>query len=310
MRSASAPSAILGTRGSPLALAQANLVAKLLAEAHGLEARDFPLEIIVTTGDATQDRALSEIGGKGLFTKEIDLAQLSGRVDLAVHSAKDLPTVLPEGLVIAGYLLREDPRDALIAHDTKGFHALPEGARIGTISLRRRAMLLRARPDLDIVALRGNVATRIAQVHSGHCAGVVLAMAGLNRLGLAAEATEALDPRIFVPAVGQGAIAIVARANDRKSLVAAEKIIDVPTGEALAAERAFLKVLDGSCRTPIGGHAFREGASLRFSGIVLAPDGTIEHRVEGAAPPQDAERLGRALGEAARSAWEPWRSRE
>ncbi|MFY8157416.1 MAG: hydroxymethylbilane synthase, partial [Rhabdaerophilum sp.] len=207
---ASAPLLTLGTRGSPLALAQARMTAAALREAHGLSEDAVATEIIRTTGDATQDRPLSEIGGKGLFTKEIDAAQLEGRVDLAVHSAKDLPTTLPDGLVVAGYLPRNDIRDALIAPRWKTLANLPQGAKVGTVSLRRQALLKRLRPDLVIEMLRGNVQTRLDKAANGTFDAVVLAMAGLNRLGLAEHATEALDPESFTPAVGQGAIALVA----------------------------------------------------------------------------------------------------
>ncbi|MCA3650003.1 MAG: hydroxymethylbilane synthase, partial [Methylobacterium sp.] len=225
-------------------------------------------------GDATQDRPLSEIGGKGLFTKEIDAAQLEGRVDLAVHSAKDLPTILPDGLVIAGYLPRNDIRDALIAPRWKTLANLPQGAKVGTVSLRRQALLKRLRPDLVIEMLRGNVQTRLDKAANGTFDAVVLAMAGLNRLGLAEHATEALDPESFTPAVGQGAIALVARDGDARILSLTSAIAHRETGLALAAERAFLGVLDGSCRTPIGGSARLVDGGLLFAGIVLAPDGT------------------------------------
>ncbi|MCA3631071.1 MAG: hydroxymethylbilane synthase [Methylobacterium sp.] len=271
---ASAPLLTLGTRGSPLALAQARMTASALREAHGLSEDAVATEIIRTTGDATQDRPLSEIGGKGLFTKEIDAAQLDGRVDLAVHSAKDLPTTLPDGLVVAGYLPRNDIRDALIAPRWKSLANLPQAAKVGTVSLRRQALLKRLRPDLVIEMLRGNVQTRLDKAANGTFDAVVLAMAGLNRLGLAEHATEALDPESFTPAVGQGAIALVAREGDARILTLTSAIAHRETGLALAAERAFLGVLDGSCRTPIGGSARLVEGGLLFAGIVLAPDGS------------------------------------
>ncbi|CAN1568512.1 HemC Porphobilinogen deaminase [Rhabdaerophilaceae bacterium] len=264
----------IGTRGSPLALAQSHLTADLLAATLGLKRDAIVLEVIRTTGDATQDRALSEIGGKGLFTKEIDAAQLAGHVDLAVHSAKDLPTVLPDGLMIAGYLPREDHRDALIAPRWQTLANLPQGARVGTVSLRRQALLRRMRPDLRVETLRGNVETRLARAADGTFDAVVLAMAGLKRLGLADRVSEILDPQTFLPAVGQGAIALVTRASDLRMREMVGAVSHRETGIALAAERAFLGVLDGSCSTPIGGSARVQGTELVFSGLVLNPDGS------------------------------------
>jgi hydroxymethylbilane synthase len=266
-------SIVIGTRGSPLALAQAKLTAQLLCAAQGWEDEAIRLEIIRTTGDLRQDRPLSEIG-KGLFTKEIDLAQLEGRVDLAVHSAKDLPTALPEGLIIAGFLEREDIRDALIAPRARTLENLPQAARIGTVSLRRQSLLRNMRPDLIIEPLRGNVETRLSRAIDGSLDGVVLAMAGLRRLGLESHVTQALEAQSFVPAVGQGAIALVVRADDVNLRRTISPILHRDTGIELAAERAFLAVLDGNCRTPIGGLARVSGATLAFRGIVLTPDGT------------------------------------
>lgn len=294
----------IGTRGSPLALAQAHMTAAALAEAHGWPNEAVALDIIRTSGDATQDRPLSEIGGKGLFTKEIDAAQLEGRVDLAVHSAKDLPTTLPDGLVIAGYLPRADIRDALIAPRWKTIANLPEGARIGTVSLRRQSMLRRLRPDLVVETVRGNVETRLNKAADGTFDGVILAMAGLTRLGLAAHVTEILDAERFIPAVGQGAIALVTRAGDAKTIGLVSAISHRETGLELAAERAFLGVLDGSCRTPIGGSARIADGQLHFSGIVLAPDGTHArecHEVIAAGNQAEAEALGARLGRFLRS---------
>lgn len=277
------------------------MTAAALRAAHGLPDDAIRLDIIRTTGDATQDRPLSEIGGKGLFTKEIDAAQLDGRVDLAVHSAKDLPTILPEGLVIAGYLPREDIRDALIAPRWKTLQSLPEGARVGTVSLRRQSLLRRLRPDLTIEALRGNVETRLGKAADGTFDAVVLAMAGLRRLGLSDRVTEALDPISFLPAVGQGAIALVIRAGDERMERHVSAIIHADTGLELAAERAFLGVLDGSCRTPIGGSARVSAHGLAFRGMVLSPDGARcwEKSGELASPtPDEAAALGADLGRA------------
>lgn len=287
---------VIGTRGSPLALAQARLTAAALADVLGIEAGRIGIEVISTTGDQTQDRPLSEIGGKGLFTKEIDLAQLEGRIDIAAHSAKDLPTELPAGLVIAGCLPREDVRDALIAPRHGTLDHLPQGARIGTVSLRRQALLRKLRPDLQIESLRGNVETRLSKARAGEFDAVILAMAGLKRLGLAGEVTEALDPVRFIPAVGQGAIALVARTDDAGTRAILAALAHAPTGIELAAERAFLTVLDGSCRTPIGGNARTMGDVLHFRGIVLSPDGRLWREVSAHAPIKEAEALGHRLG--------------
>lgn len=292
----------LGTRGSPLALTQARMVAAALAACEGQGAQAYPLAIIRTTGDATQGgprpQPLSDIGGKGLFTKEIDEAQLGGAVDLAVHSAKDLPTALPEGLVIAGFLPRADVRDALVSPDYLTLAALPKGARLGTISLRRQAQVRRVRPDLVVEPLRGNVETRIARVREGGFAATLLAYAGLSRLGHAGAATEILPEETFLPAIGQGAVAIVARADDAAALAAVAAISDAQTGVALAAERAFLAALDGSCRTPIAGLARVSGGTVHLRGAVLKPDGTDLRATEGMAPLADAARLGAELGAA------------
>ena len=287
---------VIGTRGSPLALAQAHELSGRLAAALGMPATAFPHDVIRTTGDAIQDRALSEAGGKGLFTKEIDAAQLEGRIDLAVHSAKDLPTVLPDGLVIGGYLPREDARDALIAHGGATLGNMRQGAVIGSASLRRQAILRRLRPDFDIVLLRGNVGTRIDRVRRGDIDGTLLALAGLRRLGLAHEATTVLPLDTFVPAVGQGAIAVVIRAGDTKAAAALALICCRQTAMALTAERAFLTVLDGSCRTPIGGHATVSDGILCLHGLLISPDGrtSATGQREGAAA--DAAALGTDLG--------------
>ena len=205
---------ILGTRASPLALTQANYVKGVIVKADALAAEEITILPMTTTGDKLIDRALREAGGKGLFTKELDDALFDGRIDVAVHSAKDMPTKLPIGLKIAGFLPREDARDALISRHAGGFGGLPKGASIGTASLRRGALLLAARPDLKITLLRGNVGTRLAKVRAGQVDATLLALAGLRRLGLEHEVSEILDPEIFIPAVGQGAIACVIREGD------------------------------------------------------------------------------------------------
>ena len=263
----------IGTRGSPLALAQTNETRARLAAAHCVAPEHFPIVVIRTSGDAIQDRALAEAGGKGLFTRELDLALIAGDIDFAVHSSKDLPTVLPREIVIAGYLPREDARDAFIGRGGARLAELREGAVIGTASLRRAAQVKRFRGDLKTVLLRGNVETRLAKVESGAVDGTLLALAGLRRLGLAARATEILALEAFLPAPGQGAIGIACRAADASTRTALAPILDAATFAALAAERAFLKALDGSCRTPIAGLAVVQGDALNFRGEALQADG-------------------------------------
>lgn len=286
----------IGTRGSPLALWQAHAVQAALAEALNVALAEVAVEVIRTTGDQIQDRALSEAGGKGLFTKELEEALLDGRVDLAVHSAKDVATFLPEGLHLAGYLPRADVRDALILKSGAGLADLPAGARVGTASLRREAQLRRLRPDLKVELLRGNVHTRLARVRDGDFDGTLLALAGLTRLGLADVASAVLATSEFLPAVGQGAVAIECRVNDPATNAAIAAIACRDTGIALAAERAFLTALDGSCRTPIAGLARVEGDQVRLSGLVMTPDGADAAEASGAAPIADAAALGTALG--------------
>ena len=243
----------LGTRGSPLALAQAHELAARLALSHGVTAEQFPLSVIRTTGDAIQDRALSEAGGKGLFTKEIDAAQLAGLVDIAVHSSKDLPTALPTGLVIAGYLPREDARDALIARGPlDGLRGLPQGAHVGSASLRRQAMVKRARPDAQVSLLRGSVGTRLDKLMAGQFDATLLALAGLKRLGLADRASAILSTDEMLPAVGQGAIGLVIREGDEQALHALEGVLCADTGHCVSAERAMLTVLDRSEERRVG----------------------------------------------------------
>src|SRR5271157_1968487 len=223
------PLFILGTRGSPLALAQANETRQRLAEAHGWEIERIELRIIRTSGDIIQDRPLAEAGGKGLFTKEIDLALLAGEIDAAIHSAKDLPTLMPQGVAIAGFLPREDPRDALISALSDTIEGLPEGASLGAASLRRQAQALRLRPDLKLELLRGNVETRLKKAESGAVGATLLAMAGLKRLGLVHRARAALDLDAFLPAPGQGAIALTVRERDGQALAALAPVADPET---------------------------------------------------------------------------------
>jgi hydroxymethylbilane synthase len=286
----------LGTRGSPLALAQARMVRQALAEAHGLDPERIAIETIRTSGDRIQDRPLAEVGGKGLFTKEIEEALAAGAIDLAVHSSKDMPTVLPPGLVLTTFMEREDPRDVFISRKAPTIAGLPRGASVGTASLRRQAMMKRMRPDLVIVPLRGNVETRLRKLDEGVADATLLALAGLKRLGLADHATAVLDVNEFLPAVGQGAIGIETRAGDSRTREMLAAINHADTFSALAAERAFLAVLDGSCRTPIGGHATIAGSRSRFRGMIVKPDGSEAFEAAREGDVRDAEKLGADAG--------------
>lgn len=286
------PTLRIGTRGSPLALAQTRQVRALLAKALGAPEESLSIEIIRTTGDAIQDRPLSESGGKGLFTKELDVALIEGAIDLAVHSSKDLPTHLPPEIAVAGYLPREDVRDAWIGRNGATLDALAKGAVVGTASLRRGAQVKRLRPDIQITLLRGNVETRLRKVESGEVDGTLLALAGLKRLGLEKHATAILSIDDFLPAAGQGAIAITKRVGDARVRDALATIVDAATGAALAAERAFLTVLDGSCRTPIAAHARLEGSELVFRGLVLRADGSETFEAKRRGPAIDAALIG------------------
>jgi len=286
----------LGTRGSPLALAQANETRRRLSEAHGWDVEQIVLKIIRTSGDAIQDRPLAEAGGKGLFTKEIDAALLAGEIDAAVHSAKDLPTLVPDGIALAGFLPREDVRDALVSSLSDTIQGLPKGASLGAASLRRRAQALRLRPDLRLELLRGNVETRLRKAESGAVGATLLAMAGLKRLGLVHRARAPLDLDAFLPAPGQGAIALTGRANDARALEALAAIGDAKTHAELMAERAFLAELEGSCRTPIAGLARLEDGRLKFRGEVLRTDGSESFEIAAEGLPADAARLGREAG--------------
>jgi len=283
----------IGTRGSPLALAQARMTRDALA-AWG--AGEIEIVTIRTSGDRIQDRPLSEAGGKGLFTKEIEEALLGGAIDLAVHSAKDMPTVLPDGLMLAACLPREDVRDAFISRKAATLRDLPHGAVVGTASLRRQAMVKRLRPDLYTVVLRGNVETRLRKLEAGEVDATLLALAGLKRLGLADKATALLDAQEFLPAVGQGAITIEARIDDAGTRALLAKIDHADTSVALACERAFLAVLDGSCRTPIAGHAVLNGDAVSFRGMILRPDGSESYETTRMGKWSDAEAIGADAG--------------
>ena len=264
----------IGTRGSPLALAQAHETRDRLAAAFALPREAFEITVIKVTGDQILDRALKEIGGKGLFTREIEEALLAGDIDIAVHSMKDMPTIQPEGLVLDCYLPREDVRDAFVSPGTARLMDLPQGAVVGSSSLRRRAQLAHRRPDLQLVEFRGNVQTRMKKLADGVAAATFLAMAGLNRLGLSEVARSAIDPEEMLPAVAQGAIGIERRAADERVAAMLAAIHHGDTGLRLAAERAFLLRLDGSCETPIAGLALLDGDSLWLRGEVLRPDGS------------------------------------
>ena len=264
----------IGTRGSPLALAQAHETRARLMAAFDLPQDAFEIVVIKVTGDAIQDRPLKDIGGKGLFTREIEDALLDGSIDIAVHSMKDMPVLQPAGLLLDTYLPREDVRDAFVAQDAATLRDLPEGARVGSSSLRRRAQLLNAFPHLEVVEFRGNVQTRLRKLADGVAAATFLAQAGLNRLGMAHVARGAMSPDDMLPAVAQGAIGIERRADDMNTAAMLDAIHHTQTGQRLAAERAFLATLDGSCETPIAGLAEIDGTTLRLRGEVLRPDGS------------------------------------
>lgn len=295
----------IGTRGSPLALAQAHQVRDQLTAALGLSASDLEIHVIKTSGDAIQDRPLSEAGGKGLFTKELDSALMMSGIDLAVHSAKDLPTFLPDAIRIVGYLPREDVRDVWISPVAASPRDLPTGAVVGTASLRRGALLRRMRPDLEVRLLRGNVQTRLRRVAEGDFSATMLALAGLKRLGLETAATSVLPIGEFVPAAGQGAIGITVRDGDTRVAEAVAPILCPATGVALEAERAFLAALDGSCRTPIGVHATVDGDLVSLTGLVLRPDGSEAFDENRSGACIDAGSVGRAAGDAVRARLPP-----
>ncbi|WP_299882339.1 hydroxymethylbilane synthase [uncultured Sulfitobacter sp.] len=265
---------MIGTRGSPLALAQAYETRERLAKAFDLPFDAFEIVVIKTTGDKIIDRPLKEIGGKGLFTREIEDDMLSGKIDIAVHSMKDMPTLQPEGLVLETYLPREDVRDAFISPRASGLEELAPGTVVGTSSLRRKAQLKLRRPDLDVVEFRGNLQTRLKKLEEGVAEATFLAMAGLKRLKMDEVPKTAIEVETMLPAVAQGAIGIERRVEDSRAAEMLEAIHDGTTGQRLAAERAFLAALDGSCETPIAGLAVLEGGTLHLRGEVLRPDGS------------------------------------
>jgi hydroxymethylbilane synthase len=286
----------IGTRGSPLALAQAHTVRDRLAAAHGCVPDDIAIHIIKTTGDQILDRPLSEAGGKGLFTKEIEEALLANAIDIAVHSSKDMPTQLPDGLALVAYLEREDVRDVFISRKAATIADLPQGALVGSASLRRQALVKRMRPDLRVGIFRGNVQTRLRKLDEGEADATLLALAGLKRLGLEHEATAILPLDQFPPAIGQGAIGIEARLSNTKTLDLIAPIAHRDTKIALDTERAFLAALDGSCRTPIAGLATVKGNALSFRGMILRPDGSEVFETSRQGVVADAERLGADAG--------------
>ncbi|MEV8468910.1 hydroxymethylbilane synthase [Fluviibacterium sp. DFM31] len=291
----------IGTRGSPLALAQAHETRDRLAAAFELPPEAFEIVVIKTTGDdralIDADKPLKELGGKGLFTREIEQDMLSGKIDIAVHSMKDMPVLQPEGLVLDCYLPREDVRDAFVSPAHATLADLPEGAVVGSSSLRRRAQLAHRRPDLTLVEFRGNVQTRMKKLEEGVAQATFLAMAGLNRLQMTQVVRAAIAPEDMLPAVAQGAIGIERRADDSHAAALLEAIHDTPTGQRLAAERAFLAALDGSCETPIAGLAELSGGTLHLRGEILRTDGSESLTDAADAPVEDAAALGRDMAQ-------------
>ncbi|WP_091432684.1 hydroxymethylbilane synthase [Aliiroseovarius sediminilitoris] len=291
----------IGTRGSPLALAQAHETRRRLMAAFDLPEAAFEIVVIHTTGDdralIDADRPLKEIGNKGLFTKEIEEAMLDGRIDIAVHSMKDMPTEQPEGLVLDCNLPREDTRDAFVSINYRSIRDLPKGAVVGTSSLRRKAQLLNRRPDLEVVEFRGNVQTRLKKLEDGVAEATFLAMAGLNRLGMDGVPKTAIPTEEMLNAVAQGAIGIERRADDLRVKEMLDAIHDAETGQRLAAERAFLGALDGSCETPIAALATLDGDTLTLRGEILRTDGSEAKSDQISGPVSDGPALGIKLAQ-------------
>ncbi|MFD1327872.1 hydroxymethylbilane synthase [Mycoplana ramosa] len=292
----------IGTRGSPLALAQAHETRDRLMAAHGLPEEMFEIVVLSTQGDRITDRPLSDIGGKGLFTEEIEAQLYSGDLDFAVHSSKDMPTRLPDGLELAAFLPREDPRDAVVGRTAPSLMELPHGATVGSASLRRQAQIRKLRPDINVITFRGQVDTRLRKLAEGQADATMLAYAGLKRIAKEHVATQILDLEVFMPAPAQGAICVEARIGDRRTGELLAAIDDRATHEAVTCERSFLAVLDGSCRTPIAGYAVSEAGRIRFRGMILTPDGSrfYESEIEGLAT--DAAALGAEAGRVVREA--------
>ena len=282
----------IGTRGSPLALAQAHEVQDLIAKAHGLPLDAITITVIKTTGDQILDRPLADIGGKGLFTKEIEDALLANEIDVAVHSMKDMQTALPHGLSIGAVLPREDVRDAFISLKYASLAELPHGTVVGTSSLRRQAQLLNTRPDLKVIGFRGNVQTRLKKLHDGVADATFLAVAGLKRLGLAERITAPVPIDQMLPAVAQGAIGLEIRVGDEATAAMIAPLNDGATALAVTTERAFLGRLEGSCRTPIAGHAHLVNGTLQFRGQILSPDGKKSYAVRRNDLPERALNIG------------------
>ncbi|APO76647.1 porphobilinogen deaminase [Rhizobium etli 8C-3] len=287
----------IGTRGSPLALAQAHEARDRLMAAHAMPEEMFEIVVLTTKGDRITDRPLAEIGGKGLFTQELEEKLASGDLDFAVHSAKDMPTVLPQGLHLSAYLPREDIRDAVIGRTAPKLIELPHGATVGSASLRRQALIRRIRPDIKVTIFRGAVETRLRKLDEGQVDATLLALAGLKRLGKVDVITDILDPDTFPPAPAQGAICIESRIGDRRADDLLAAVNDPTTHDAVSCERAFLAALDGSCRTPIGGYAVCEGDRIRFSGLIITPDGRNQHSVTIDGNRRDAAALGTRAGQ-------------
>ena len=291
----------IGTRGSPLALAQAHEARDRLMAAHGLPEEMFEVVVLTTKGDRITDRSLAAIGGKGLFTEELEEQLISGELDFAVHSAKDMATKIPEGLALTAYLRREDIRDSVIGRMAPRLIELPHGATVGSASLRRQALIRRLRPDINVITFRGSVQTRLRKLEEGQADATLLAVAGLKRLGKVDVITDILDPDEFPPAPAQGAIAIESRIADGRMNDLLAAINDGPTFDTVSCERAFLAALDGSCRTPIAGYAVCEGDHLRFFGMILTPDGQQMHTITIEGHRRDAEALGTNAGQAIRA---------
>ncbi len=292
----SAPLLTIGTRGSPLALVQAHLVQELITRTHGVDPDDIAIKTITTSGDKLKEAPLAEVGGKGLFSKEIEEALHAGEVDIGVHSAKDLATILPQGLFLPAFLEREDIRDAFVSLKARSLADLPAGAKVGSSSIRRSAQVLRQRPDLTIVPFRGNVDTRLKKLREGVADATILAVAGLRRLRREMEVTDYLDPQKFPPAPAQGAIALECRTDDTRIIRIAAALNHGATATAVTAERALLRELDGSCRTAIGVLTTQARGEISMKGEILAPDGRqwVEETLSG--PATEAEAVGAELG--------------
>lgn len=291
----------IGTRGSPLALAQAHLVRNMIAAAHGVDQAEIAIEVIQTSGDRLKEAPLSEVGGKGLFSKEIEAALHEGTIDIGVHSSKDLATVLPPGLFLPAFLEREDIRDAFVSLTAKSLDEMPRGARLGSSSIRRAAQVKRQRPDLVVVPFRGNVDTRLQKLRDGIADATLLAVAGLKRLGREAEITAYLDPRVYPPAPAQGAIGIEARSSDARTIEIVAVLNHPKTATTVTAERALLRELDGSCRTAVGVFTELEGGRITLHGEILAPDGQTSVEASETGDPTDADAIGAMLGQKLRA---------